>query len=59
MHLISDAHFSRSGVTADQFVTLAFLAEQDAIMQQELARRVSSDPALWQRRAAVKAEIRY
>lgn len=45
MHRVSDAHFSRYGVTADQFVLLACLAEQDAIMQQELARRASSDPS--------------
>src|SRR4051794_1659917 len=43
MHRVSDAHFSRHGVTADQFVLLACLAEQDAITQQELARRASSD----------------
>jgi DNA-binding MarR family transcriptional regulator len=45
MHRVCDNHFSRSGVTADQFVLLARLAEQDAITQQELARRVSSDPS--------------
>jgi DNA-binding MarR family transcriptional regulator len=45
MHRVSDAHFSRYGVTADQFVVLACLAEQDAITQRELASRVSSDPS--------------
>src|SRR3954447_19582548 len=45
MHRVSDAHFSRHGVTADQFVLLACLADQDAITQQELARRASSDPS--------------
>src|SRR3954470_12913489 len=45
MHRVSDAHFSRHGVTADQFVLLACLAEQDAITQKELARRASSDPS--------------
>jgi DNA-binding MarR family transcriptional regulator len=45
MHRVSDAHFTRHGVTADQFVLLACLAEQDAITQQELARRASSDPS--------------
>ena len=45
MHRVSDAHFSRSGVTADQFVLLACLAEEDAITQQELTHRVSSDPS--------------
>jgi len=45
MHRVSDAHFSRHGVTADQFVLLACLAEDDGITQQELARRASSDPS--------------
>jgi DNA-binding MarR family transcriptional regulator len=45
MHRVSDAHFSRHGVTADQFVLLACLAEEDAITQRELARRASSDPS--------------
>ena len=45
MHRVSDAHFSALGVTADQFVLLACLAEEDAITQQELARRASSDPS--------------
>jgi DNA-binding MarR family transcriptional regulator len=45
MHRVSDAHFARHGVTADQFVLLACLAEQDGITQQELARRASSDPS--------------
>src|SRR5262245_42136786 len=45
MHRVSDAHFSRHGVTADQFVLLACLAEQDAITQKELAGRASSDPS--------------
>ncbi len=45
MHRDSDAHFSRHGVTADQFVLLASLAEDDGISQKELARRASSDPS--------------
>jgi MarR family transcriptional regulator, lower aerobic nicotinate degradation pathway regulator len=45
MHRVSDSHFTRHGVTADQFVLLACLAEQDGITQQELARRASSDPS--------------
>ena len=31
------------GVTSDQFVLLSRLADEDAITQQELARRTSSD----------------
>lgn len=45
MHRVCDAHFSRQGVTADQFVLLRCLVDQDAITQQELARRASSDPS--------------
>jgi len=45
MHRVSDAHFASHGVTADQFVVLARLAEQDAITQKDLARRASSDPS--------------
>src|SRR5213082_3103383 len=45
MHRVSDAHFAAHGVTADQFVLLACLAEQDAITQRELAHRASSDPS--------------
>ncbi|MGH7170921.1 MAG: MarR family winged helix-turn-helix transcriptional regulator [Gemmataceae bacterium] len=36
--------FAKDGVTADQFVLLAALAEIDAVTQQELVRRVGSDP---------------
>ncbi len=43
MHRVSDAHFSRAGVTADQFVLLACLSERDGITQQDLARHASSD----------------
>src|SRR6202011_4451099 len=45
MHRVSDAHFCRHGVTADQFVLLACLAEADGMTQQELARRAASDPS--------------
>jgi DNA-binding MarR family transcriptional regulator len=43
-HRQADAHFARHGVTADQFVLLAALADGDAVTQQDLVRRVSSDP---------------
>lgn len=43
MHRQTDARLARSGVTADQFVLLALLAERDGITQQELVRRASSD----------------
>jgi DNA-binding MarR family transcriptional regulator len=45
MHRLSDAALSADGgVTADQFVVLCVLAEQDRLTQQELARLTSSDP---------------
>jgi DNA-binding MarR family transcriptional regulator len=43
LHRRSDAHLARHGVTADQFVLLAILAQEDSLTQQELARRASSD----------------
>jgi DNA-binding MarR family transcriptional regulator len=45
MHRLCDAHFARHGVTADQFVVLVALAEQSEVTQQDLVRRVSSDPS--------------
>jgi DNA-binding MarR family transcriptional regulator len=43
MHRRTEACLARRGVTADQFVLLALLAEGDGITQQELVRRDSSD----------------
>ena len=43
MHRRTDAHLARHGVTADQFVLLALLAQREAVTQQELVRRASSD----------------
>jgi DNA-binding MarR family transcriptional regulator len=45
MHRLSDAHFARSGVTADQFVLLAALAAQSKVTQQDVVHRISSDPS--------------
>jgi DNA-binding MarR family transcriptional regulator len=51
MHRRADAHFGQAGVTADQFVLLAALAQAserdapDGITQQELVRRTASDPS--------------
>jgi len=45
LHRVSDDHFSGYGVTADQYVLLVRLADGDAITQQELARRIFSDPS--------------
>src|SRR3954451_11916487 len=44
LHRQTNDCFAKDGVTADQFVLLAALAEADAVTQQELVRRVSSDP---------------
>src|SRR5438309_11794375 len=44
LHRQTNACFAKDGVTADQFVLLAALADGDAVTQQELVRRVSSDP---------------
>lgn len=44
MHRRFHAKLSRSGVTADQFVVLSLLAEEDGIIQKELTRRTYSDP---------------
>ncbi len=44
MHRRTNEALAPHGVTADQFVLLSRLADEDAITQQELARRTSSDP---------------
>jgi DNA-binding MarR family transcriptional regulator len=44
MHRSFQAHCAQFGATADQFVVLTMLAEEDGITQQELARRIFSDP---------------
>jgi DNA-binding MarR family transcriptional regulator len=44
LHRQTNDCFARDGVTADQFVLLSALADGDAVTQQELVRRVSSDP---------------
>ena len=44
LHRQTDDCFANDGVTADQFVLLAALAEADAVTQQELVLRVGSDP---------------
>ncbi len=44
MHRQTEACLARSGCTADQFVLLSLLALGDAVTQQELVRRASSDP---------------
>ena len=44
LHRETNACFAADGVTADQFVVLSALADADGVTQQELVRRVSSDP---------------
>lgn len=43
LHRRTDACCGERGVTADQFVLLALLGEEDGVTQQELGRRASSD----------------
>lgn len=43
MHRRTEASLGQAGVTADQFVLLALLAQQDGITQQQLVRRAASD----------------
>ena len=45
LHRQTDACLAKDGVTADQFVLLVTLARADAVTQQELVRRVGSDPS--------------
>ena len=45
LHRQTNACFAADRVTADQFVLLAALADEDAVTQQELVRRVGSDPS--------------
>jgi len=44
LHRQTNACLADDGVTADQFVILSALADADAVTQQDLVRRVSSDP---------------
>ena len=43
-HRAFDSLFVRRGMTADQFVLLMTLSEEEGINQRELARKISSDP---------------
>jgi DNA-binding MarR family transcriptional regulator len=43
LHRQTNACFAKDGVTADQFVLLAALADADGVTQQDLVRRVGSD----------------
>ncbi|MBN1997657.1 MarR family transcriptional regulator [candidate division KSB1 bacterium] len=44
MHRQTNAHLAPFGVTADQFVCLVSLSENDGITQQELVALAASDP---------------
>jgi DNA-binding MarR family transcriptional regulator len=44
MHRQTNSFLAPFGMTADQFVLLALLAEKDGITQQELTQRANSDP---------------
>ena len=43
MHRTFNSHFAQFGATADQYVLLRLLSEEDGIAQQELGRRMCSD----------------
>ena len=45
MHRRSDALLATVGVTADQFVVLATLADEDRVRQQDIVERTHSDPS--------------
>src|SRR5262249_2247545 len=42
-HRMANAHFEQFGVTADQFVVLTLLAEEDGITQREVVEQAFSD----------------
>jgi DNA-binding MarR family transcriptional regulator len=44
MHRQADAALQQQGVTANQFVLLSLLADQDQVTQRDLVERASSDP---------------
>jgi DNA-binding MarR family transcriptional regulator len=43
-HRMANAHFEPRGVTADQFVVLTLLAEEEGLTQREVVARAYSDP---------------
>ncbi len=43
-HRWANAHFEQLGLTADQFVVLTLLAEEDGVTQREVVERAFSDP---------------
>ena len=45
LHRQTNDCFAKNGVTADQFVMLSALADADSVTQQDLVRRVGSDPS--------------
>jgi len=45
LHRQTNACFAKDGVTADQFVLLSALSDADSVTQQDLVRRVGSDPS--------------
>ena len=64
MHRAFDQLFRQSGVTADQFVLLRALAEEQGITQKELSARICSDEntvaamiSLLERKAIIRREI--
>lgn len=44
MHRQTNAHLARCGITADQFVLMILLSDEEGIIQQQLVRKADSDP---------------
>ena len=44
MHRQINTHVTKFGITADQFICLFILAEEDGLTQQEIVQRAASDP---------------
>jgi DNA-binding MarR family transcriptional regulator len=44
LHRQTNRCFAKDGVTADQFALLSALTDADAVTQQDLVRRIGSDP---------------
>jgi len=66
MHRAFDSLFRRYGVTADQFALLSVLADEEGVTQQDLSRKLASDPntvaamvALLQRAGSIRRETRH
>ncbi len=44
LHRVAQERFSKAGATANQYVTLTVLTEEDGLTQVQVGRRIGSDP---------------